>query len=117
MNPMQNLSDLAVAQMKRRWFLAQCGVGLGGLAARSLLADEGASSTPMEDLPMPPKPSHYEAKAKRVIFLFQAGAPSHLELFDPKPELTKRNGQLPPPELLEGYRAAFINPKSALLGP
>ncbi len=117
MNPMQNLTDLAVAQMKRRWFLAQCGVGLGGLAARSLLADEGASGRPNDDLPMPPKPPHYEAKAKRVIFLFQAGAPSHLELFDPKPELTKRNGQLPPPELLEGYRAAFINPKSALLGP
>jgi hypothetical protein len=49
--------------------------------------------------------------------MFQAGAPSHLELFDPKPELTRRNGQLPPAELLQGYRAAFINPKSALLGP
>ena len=49
--------------------------------------------------------------------MFQAGAPSHLELFDNKPELTKRNGQLPPAELLKGYRAAFINPNSALLGP
>jgi hypothetical protein len=48
--------------------------------------------------------------------MFQAGAPSHLELFDPKPELTKRDGQLPPPELLQGYRAAFIKPNSALLG-
>ena len=60
---------------------------------------------------------HVEPKAKRVIYLFQAGAPSHLELFDPKPELAKRDGQLPPAGLLEGYRAAFINPKSALLGP
>jgi hypothetical protein len=49
--------------------------------------------------------------------MFQAGAPSHLELFDSKPELAKRNGQLPPPELLKDYRAAFINPNSALLGP
>ena len=49
--------------------------------------------------------------------MFQAGAPSHLELFDNKPELTKRDGQLPPAELLKGYRAAFINPNSALLGP
>ena len=50
-------------------------------------------------------------------FLFMAGAPSHLELFDNKPELTKLDGQLPPPALLEGYRAAFINPQSKFLGP
>ena len=49
--------------------------------------------------------------------MFQAGAPSQLELFDNKPELAKRDGQLPPAELLKGYRAAFINPNSALLGP
>src|SRR5256884_8360050 len=46
-----------------------------------------------------------------------AGAPSHLELFDYKPELAKWNGKLPPAELLKGYRSAFINPNSALLGP
>src|SRR4029079_3269165 len=57
------------------------------------------------------------ARAKRVIFLFQAGAPSHLELFDYKPELAKWNGKLPPAELLKDYRAAFINPNSTLLGP
>jgi hypothetical protein len=51
-----------------------------------------------------------------VIYLFHAGAPSQLELFDPKPELSKRDGQLPPAELLDGYRAAFIDPNSALLG-
>ncbi len=62
-------------------------------------------------------PPHHPPRAKRVVYIFQAGAPSHLELFDPKPELTKRNGQLPPAELLQGYRAAFINPNSALLGP
>jgi hypothetical protein len=52
-----------------------------------------------------------------VIFLFMAGAPSHLELFDFKPQLAKFDGTLPPPELLKGYRAAFINPNSKLLGP
>ena len=46
-----------------------------------------------------------------------AGAPSHLELFDNKPQLAKFDGTLPPPELLKGYRAAFINPNSKLLGP
>ena len=56
-------------------------------------------------------------KAKRVIFLFMAGAPSHLELFDNKPQLAKFDGTLPPPELIKGYRAAFINPNSKLLGP
>src|SRR5437764_14177435 len=46
-----------------------------------------------------------------------AGAPSHLELFDNKPQLAKFDGTLPPAELLKGYRAAFINPNSKLLGP
>ena len=46
-----------------------------------------------------------------------AGAPSHLELFDYKPQLAKFDGTLPPAELLKGYRAAFINPNSKLLGP
>src|SRR6266702_1903019 len=46
-----------------------------------------------------------------------AGAPSHLELFDYKPQLAKFDGTLPPPDLLKGYRAAFINPNSKLLGP
>ena len=55
----------------------------------------------------------YGAKAKRVIYLFMGGAPSHLELFDNKPELSKWDGKLPPPDLLKGYRAAFINPKTA----
>jgi hypothetical protein len=49
--------------------------------------------------------------------LFQAGAPSHLDLFDFKPQLEKFGGQLPPPELLKGYRAAFIHPNSTLLAP
>src|SRR5262249_46210405 len=60
---------------------------------------------------------HFAPKAKRVIFLFMAGAPSHLELFDNKPELAKHDGSLPPPDLIKGYRAAFINPSSKLLGP
>src|SRR5213076_902207 len=64
-----------------------------------------------------PKRPHFPAKAKSVIYLFMAGAPSHLELFDNKPELAKWDGKLPPAELLKGYRAAFINPNSKLLGP
>jgi hypothetical protein len=67
--------------------------------------------------PLAVRPPHFAPRAKRVVYLFQAGAPSHLELFDHKPELTKHDGKLPPAGLLDGYRAAFINPNSALLGP
>lgn len=111
----------AIELLRRRWFLRDCGMGLGAMAAASLMAGEGRGGESAADAeaagPLAPRQPHFAPKAKRVIYMFQAGAPSHLELFDPKPELTRRNGQLPPAELLQGYRAAFINPKSALLGP
>jgi uncharacterized protein (DUF1501 family) len=101
----------------RRWFFQQCGVGLGSIALGSLFRESGWASPLALANPLAPKQPHFPAKAKRVIFLFMAGAPSHLELFDYKPELAKWNGKLPPPDLLKGYRAAFINPNSTLLGP
>jgi hypothetical protein len=97
----------------RRWFLRECGVGLGAVATTALL-DESATAAPD---PMAVKRPHFAPRAKNVIFLFMAGAPSHLELFDNKPQLAKYDGTLPPAELLKGYRAAFINPNSKLLGP
>jgi uncharacterized protein (DUF1501 family) len=110
--------------LTRRWFFKQCGVGLGAIALNDLLgksAGGAASAAPSPAAsstnPLAPKLPHFAAKAKRVIFLFMAGAPSHLELFDRKPELAKWDGKLPPAELLKGYRAAFINPNSTLLGP
>ncbi len=95
--------------LQRRWFLGQCGVGMGALALPSLL---GAATDPMA-----PKQPHHKPKAKNVIYLFMAGGPSHIELFDNKPMLAKFDGTLPPADLLKGYRAAFINPNSKLLGP
>jgi len=111
------LHEARARLLVRRCFFGECGLGLAGIAAGSLVAAEGraAAAAGVAD-PLAPKPPHFAAKAKRVVSMFQAGAPSHLELFDPKPELTRRDGTLPPAELLEGYRAAFINPKSALLG-
>jgi uncharacterized protein (DUF1501 family) len=100
--------------LTRRWFLRECGVGLAGIALAQLTARETRGATAPH--PLAPRAPHFAPKAKRVIFLFQAGAPSHLELFDPKPELAKRDGELPPAALLEGYRAAFIKPNSTLLG-
>lgn len=104
---------LSAQSLSRRWFLERCGIGLGSMALRDLLRNDASASITS---PLSPKAPHFAPRAKRVIYLFQAGAPSHLELFDNKPALTRYNGQLPPPELLEGYRAAFINPNSTLLG-
>ncbi|HVF28744.1 MAG TPA: DUF1501 domain-containing protein [Pyrinomonadaceae bacterium] len=114
----QNHSDKSEAakQISRRWFFEQCGVGVGAMALGHLLASAGFGAT-VEDNPLAPKKPHHAPKAKNVIFLFMAGAPSHLEMFDNKPQLAKFNGTLPPPELLKGYRSAFINPNSKLLGP
>jgi hypothetical protein len=103
-------------QLARRWFFKECGVGVGAIALGQLLRQQGYAA-PAGVNPMAPRAPHFAAKAKRVIYLFMAGAPSHLEMFDNKPELTKWNGKLPPEELLKGYRAAFINPNATLLGP
>jgi hypothetical protein len=106
-------------QITRRWFFQQCGVGLGAMALGQLLREAGWAAPASHALPNPlaPQAPHYAPKAKHVIFLFMAGAPSHLEMFDYKPQLAKYDGTLPPAELIEGYRAAFINPSSKLLGP
>jgi hypothetical protein len=102
----------------RRWFFRQCGVGLGAIALGQLLSRAGhAAATGPGTNPLAPRQPHYPPRAKRVIFLFMAGAPSHLELFDYKPELARFDGKLPPADLIQGYRAAFINPNSKLLGP
>ena len=74
-------------EVTRRWFFEQCGVGLGAIALSQLFADTGRAAVVADD-PLTPKKPPFEPKAKRVIFLFMAGAPSHLELFDNKPQLT-----------------------------
>jgi hypothetical protein len=102
-------------QITRRWFLRDCGIGLGAIALAELLREKGLAA-PAAD-PLLPRQPHYTPRARRVVFLFMAGAPSQPELFDYKPQLAKFDGTLPPPSLIEGYRAAFINPSSKLLGP
>ena len=103
-------------EISRRWFFQQCGLGLGAIALGSLLRENGFAASTLAG-PLAPKQPHFTPKAKRVIFLFMAGAPSHLELFDYKPQLAKFDGTLPPAELIKDYRAAFISPNSTLLGP
>src|SRR6266446_1191471 len=103
--------------IRRRWFFEQCGVGLGAIALGQLFRQNGWAAPAALANPLAPKQPHFSPKAKRVIFLFMAGAPSHLELFDYKPELAKWNGKTPLAELIKDYRAAFINLNAALLGP
>lgn len=99
----------------RRWFFRQCGVGLGGIALGSLLgADKAFGATPKTVNPLGPRTPHFTPKAKRVIYLFMAGAPSQIDMFDHKPALAKYDGQPVPAELVKGQKYAFIKPDAAL---
>ena len=115
--PNNRFDSTQARDITRRWFFRDCGVGLGSAALYSLLQDNESRAASVSTSSLAARAGHFAPKAKRVIYLFMAGAPSHLELFDNKPELAKWDGKLPPAELLKGYRAAFINPNSKLLGP
>jgi len=102
----------------RRHFLRDCGVGVGKMALAGLLADRlGAQTAPAFVNPLTPHPAHFAGKAKAVIHLFMAGAPSHLDLFDFKPDLTKMDGKPLPASVTEGPRLAFIRADAAVMGP
>lgn len=116
MNHLPSFQEGLRSHLTRRWFFRECGLGFGAMALGSLLGQTAGAAAAATN-PFAPKAPHFPPKAKRVIYLFQAGAPSHLDLFDYKPQLEKFNGTLPPAELLKGYRAAFINPNSTLLAP
>ena len=103
----------------RRHFFRECGVGVGKIALAGLLAQAGsrrALAASVAD-PLDVKPSHYAPKAKAVIHLFMAGAPSQLDLFDYKPKLAQLEGKPIPPSVIMGQRYAFIRPDAAVLGP
>ena len=80
-----------------------------------MLAGEAQSAAASVN-PLAVKQPHFPGKIKNVIYLFMGGGPSQFELFDNKPVLSKLDGTLPPAGVLDGYRAAFINPNSKLLG-
>ncbi len=110
-----NLPEQQLRATTRRQFFSRCGLGLGSIALASLLGDKvfGADSalrTPHSALPNPfaPKPPHFPARAKNIIYLFMAGGPSQLELFDYKPKLVELNGQPIPQSFIEGKRFAFM---------
>jgi len=105
MQPFENLK-----QVTRRKFFQQCGTGMGALALASLLDPKMLAAEVAR------VGSHFAPKAKNIIYLFQSGGPSHLDLFDYKPELIKLDGQKMPAEILKNIRLAQIGKDAAVLG-
>ncbi len=113
-------------EVTRRHFFGRCALGLGNVALASLLAEgkdtshSGAPTTPTAQEPLRSRPAHHPARAKSIIYLFMAGGPSQLELFDAKARLNELSGQPIPDSFLEGKRFAFMDSsfknKSTLLG-
>ena len=112
-NPLSN-------SMLRREFFGRSAQGIGTAALARLLTQDGlASAQDSSSLPQPGLENlpHFAPKAKRVIYLFQNGAPTHVDLFDYKPELQKRHGQAVPEEIVAGKRFSTMtgNPQGKLL--
>jgi hypothetical protein len=126
MNLFEQAEFERLQQVTRRHFLKKCTTGLGAMALGSFLgcsssdkAAEKVGNALANNItnPLLPRPAHFAPRAKRVIFLHMAGAPSQLELFDYKPELQKLHGQNCPQSLLDGKRFAFIKGVPQMLGP
>lgn len=118
--PMNHEPDSDVTQreiLPRRAFMRRTAAGLGSIAVASMLRqnDLSAESSPIEN-PLAPKRPHFVAKAQRVVFLFMSGGPSHVDLFDPKPELIRLAGQ-PIPESFGSFKTRRAVAKNQLLAP
>jgi len=102
--------DVTLCGLTRRHFFSRCALGLGGIALASLLNGRKLCGAGTESLanPMEPKQPHFAPRAKNIIYLFMAGAPSQLELFDYKPKLVELNGKPIPQSFIEGKRFAFM---------
>ena len=101
------MSDAFLNSSNRRAFLNSCGIGFGGIALASVLNGEADAV-----LGQP----HFAPKAKHVIYLHMIGAPSHLDMYDEKPELKKRHNEPCPPEVTKDRDFAFIGKTSTLAG-
>ena len=105
-----NFDDFRRIQTRRHFF-RYCAGGLETIALAHLLHADGRAATngPSAN-PLAPKPPHFAAKAKNVIFLFMAGAPSQIDLYDPKPALKKWHGEPLPPSMTKDLKLAFVKP-------
>jgi hypothetical protein len=123
-NILKEFASQKLATQTRRHFMMDCVSKVGGLALAPLMfgcapdsANKGLNLSERDLNPLAPLPSPYGAKAKSIIYLHMAGAPSQLELFDFKPELVKHHNQPCPESLLAGRKFAFISGVPNLLGP
>jgi hypothetical protein len=120
---LKEAQEAAMRLHTRRHFLKESAMGLGALALGSLIGGCGSNSSSKNQVqfdaahPLAPKLPQFAAKARSVIYLHMAGAPSQLELFDFKPALSKLDGQDCPQSLLEGKRFAFIRGVPKMMGP
>ncbi len=112
---MRRPSESQLLSETRRHFLRRAGIGVGSMGLASLLANDGLAVPDAESLTS--RKPHFEPRAKRIIFLLMAGAPSQLDLFDYKPELVKYHGKAVPEDLIKGQRFAFLSGVPQLLGP
>ncbi len=103
------MSDDPLLAQTRRHFFRDCGVKLGSVALTSLLAEQARAEQTVPSGPLDPKPPHFQPRAKNVIFLFMAGGPSQLELFDYKPKLQQFHRQPIPESFIKGRRFAFMD--------
>jgi len=102
-----------VALRNRRRFLREVGGGVGMMGLAHLLGVEGRADGPVN--PLAPRKPHFPGKAKNVIFMFMEGAPSQMDLFDPKPALAKWSGKPLPASLTSQLRLAFISKEAKVL--
>ncbi len=119
-NTQFDIQQHALFHSTRRHFLRDCSSGLGALWLASIAGRVWGASGPLQKdpaHPLLPDKGHFTARAKRVIYLHMAGAPSQLELFDYKPLLQKLDGQDCPASLLTGKQFAFIQGVPKMLGP
>ncbi len=112
---MNELSHLQ--ESTRRGFFGQAGLSIGAMSLASMFARDSQAAAKPSANPMAPRPGHFDGKAKAVIYLFMAGGPSQLELFDEKPTLAKLSGKRPPASFMKGKRFAFLKGTETLLGP
>jgi len=105
-----NENQEKLREITRRQFFSRCGVGLGSIALASLMNDSLLADAPRDMAhPLSPRPAHFKPKAKNIIYLFMAGGPSQLELWDYKPKLIELNGEQIPESFIKGKRFAFMS--------
>jgi hypothetical protein len=104
------------AHISRRAALSGMGIGLGSIALNALAGPRSGAAPVASANPLAPRAPHFAPRARNVILLFASGGVSHLDLFDPKPELVRNDGKMVPDELVKGQRFSFINPRSKLMG-